>query len=97
VKTTSVLLLLTACLSFAAQPALTSSDAVSPSRTAVKLYYGAYGSSDYVSGTTSQSPTTDDGWQFHSEMPGRMMDHVVATDGEYIYATAAYGTLDCPQ
>ncbi len=31
-------------------------------------------------------------WQFHSEMPGRMMDNAAVTDGNYVYVLAGRGT-----
>ncbi len=57
----------------------------------VKLYYGTYGSEEYVWGAVSRQIPTD-AWMLHSEMPGRMMDNACATDGNYVYVLAGYGT-----
>lgn len=85
----SVLLGLAVCLSLMAQPAIALSDAAPRSGTAVKLYYGAYGSNDFTWGTVD-APSPADAWQVHSQMPNRMMDNVAATDGNHVYVAAGY-------
>jgi len=92
VRAVSVLLGVAASLSLAAQATSISSDAAPQTGTVerVKLYYGAYGSNDFVWGTTTEAMPTPDAWQFHSEMPSRMMDHVAATDGNHVYVAAGY-------
>jgi len=78
-------------LVFAAGSDVTTSDLSQSAPQKVKLYYGTYGSNDYVWGTVNPSLPTD-AWMLHSEMPGRMMDNACATDGNYVYALAGYGT-----
>jgi N-acetylneuraminic acid mutarotase len=91
-RAVSVLLGVAVCLSLAVQPTSISSDAAPQTGMAerVKLYYGAYGSNDFVWGTASDALPTPDAWQYHSEMPSRMMDNVAATDGDHVYVAAGY-------
>jgi len=91
VRAVSVLLGAVVCLSVVASPCLALSDAAPQTAEAarVRMYYGAYGSDDFVWGAADASPSID-GWQLHSEMPSAMMDHVVATDGNYVYVAAGY-------
>ncbi|MEO0067676.1 MAG: kelch repeat-containing protein [candidate division WOR-3 bacterium] len=74
-----------------AGPWATTSDLSQGEPQKVKLYYGTYGSNDYFWGTVNSSLPTD-AWLYHSEMPGRMMDNACATDGNYVYVLAGYGT-----
>lgn len=70
---------------------VTTSDLSPSAPQKVKLYYGTYGSNDYVWGTANPS-LPNDAWMLHSEMPGRMMDNACATDGNHVYVLAGYGT-----
>ncbi len=78
-------------LVLAAGSEVTTSDVSLGEPQKVKLYYGTYGSNDYVWGTVKTKLPTD-AWLYHSEMPGRMMDNACATDGDYVYVLAGYGT-----
>ncbi len=95
-KKSKVALLTLVCLfglTFAVSPEVTDSDNNQGGAQKVKLYYGTYGSDDYVWGTVN-SPMPTDAWLYHSEMPGRMMDNACATDGNYVYVLAGYGTTN---
>ncbi len=76
-------------LVFATGSGVTTSDLSQGAPQKVKLYYGTYGSNDYVWGTVSGSVPAD-AWMYHSEMPGRMMDNACATDGNYVYVLLGY-------
>lgn len=80
-------------LAFAAGSDVTTSDLSQGTPQKVKLYYGTYGSNDYVWGTVNGSLPTDV-WMYHSEMPGRMMDNACATDDNFVYVLAGYGTTN---
>lgn len=80
-------------LALAAGTEVTTSDVSQGESQKVKLYYGTYGSNEYVWGTVNRKIPTDV-WMLHSEMPGRMMDNACATDGNYVYVLAGYGTTN---